>query len=199
MATSAGDSRSPSHQNNKNRKSLDGLRLHIYHVLKSIGLVTVYNSSIDVKLILAQRFVRVFAYGLVTLILAAYLAALDISETQIGSFFGLTLVGDLVMVMALTQIADAVGRKVILILGAVLMTMSGVVFALSGDYWVLLAAAVFGVVSPSATDVGPFKSIEESALFTIVTHDLVDILSWYSTAEFASVAVGLIISGGIMD
>ncbi|KAK3673579.1 hypothetical protein LTR78_006483 [Recurvomyces mirabilis] len=199
MPSSPGDSRSPSYHQGNDQQPLDGPRLHVYHVLKSIGLVTAYNSSIDVKLILAQRLVRVFAYGLVTLILAAYLAALKISETQIGIFFGLTLVGDLVMVMALTQIADAIGRKAILILGAVLMTMSGVVFATSGNYWVLLVAAVFGVISPSATEVGLFKSIEESALFTIVTHDLVDILSWYSTAEFASVTVGLIISGGIMD
>ncbi|KAK4894360.1 hypothetical protein LTR27_007493 [Elasticomyces elasticus] len=52
-----------------------------YRFFDSIGLVTVYNAPIDAKLILAQRYVRVFAYGLVALILAAYLAALGISET----------------------------------------------------------------------------------------------------------------------
>jgi MFS family permease len=120
----------------------------IYHFFDSIGLVTVYHSSLDVKLILAQRFVRVFAYGLAALLLAAHLAALDVSETQIGIFFGLTLVGDLIMVMILTQIADVVGRKVILVLGATLMMGSGLVFAVSGNYWILLAAAIFGVISP---------------------------------------------------
>ncbi|KAK5107272.1 hypothetical protein LTR62_001588 [Meristemomyces frigidus] len=167
--------------------------------LDSIGLVTVYTSTPDVKLILAQRFIRTFAYGLVALLLAAYLDALGISETHIGVFFGLTLVGDLFMVMALTQVADVVGRRAILVLGAVLMTMSGLVFAFSGNYWVLLTAAVLGVISPSATEVGPFKSIEESALFTTVKTNLVDVLSWYSTAEFASVAAGLAVSGAIME
>jgi predicted MFS family arabinose efflux permease len=40
------------------------------------------------------------------------------------------------------------GRKAILALGALLMAASGVVFGLSGNYWVLLAAAIFGVISP---------------------------------------------------
>lgn len=45
---------------------------------------------------------------------------------------------------------------------------------------------------------GPFKSIEESAIFTLVTENVVDILSWYGTAEFSSAAIGLAVSGAIM-
>ncbi|KAK5739924.1 hypothetical protein LTR17_005020 [Elasticomyces elasticus] len=177
-----------------------GLYSYAHRFFDSIGLVTIYNAPIDAKLILAQRYVRVFAYGLVALILAAYLAALGISETQIGIFFGLTLVGDLFVVMLLTQLADTIGLKKILILGAVSMTASGLVFALSGNYWVLLTAAIVGVVSPSATEVGPFKTIEESALFTLMSpNKVVDILSWYNTAEFASVAVGLLVGASILE
>ncbi|KAK5703298.1 hypothetical protein LTR97_004247 [Elasticomyces elasticus] len=173
---------------------------HAHRFFDSIGLVTVYNAPIDAKLILAQRYVRVFAYGLVALILATYLAALGISETQIGIFFGLTLIGDLFVVMLLTQLADTIGLKKILILGAVSMTASGLVFALSGNYWVLLTAAIVGVVSPSATEVGPFKTIEESALFTLMPpNKVVDIPSWYNTAEFASVAVGLLVGASILE
>ncbi|KAK5705678.1 hypothetical protein LTR17_021458 [Elasticomyces elasticus] len=177
-----------------------GFQSHAHRFFDSIGLVTVYNAPIDAKLILTQRYIRVFAYGLVALILAAYLAALGISETQIGIFFGLTLVGDLFVVMLLTQLADTIGLKKILTLGAVSMTASGLVFALSGNYWVLLTAAIIGVVSPSATEVGPFKTIEESALFTIMPpNKVVDILSWYNTAEFASVAVGLLVGASILE
>lgn len=122
--------------------SSSGFRSWPHHFLKGTGLLTVFQSSADVKLILAQRFVRVFAFGLVALLLAAYLAALGHSETQIGVFFGLTLLGDLVIVMVLTQIADAVGRKTVLIVGAVSMTASGIVFALTDNYWILLCAAV---------------------------------------------------------
>lgn len=59
----------------------------------------------------------------------------------------LTLVGDVIS-FALTLLADGVGRKIILGGGALLMVMSGVVFASTGNFWCLLAASVFGVISP---------------------------------------------------
>lgn len=125
----------------------------LYRFVKGTGLVTIYNSCIDVKLILAQRFVRIFAFGLVSLLFAAYLDALGNSETQIGMFFALTLLGDLVIVMILTQVADAIGRKMVLTTGAVSMTLSGVVFATTGNYWMLLGAAIIGVISPRSVSV----------------------------------------------
>jgi predicted MFS family arabinose efflux permease len=117
-------------------------------VLEELGLVSLYSSTVDVKLLCTQRFVRLFAYGGSTLILVAYLSALGISKQKIGLFMTLTLVGDTVISLVLTLFADGLGRKAILCLGALLMTMSGVVFALSGNYWVLLAAAIVGVISP---------------------------------------------------
>lgn len=120
----------------------------IGHALDELGLVTMWRSSRDVKFLCAQRFVRLFAYGGSTLILASYLSAIGISDDRIGLFMTLTLVGDVVISFFLTLFADAMGRKAVLSLGSVLMAGSGVIFALFGNYWVLLAAAVFGVISP---------------------------------------------------
>ena len=91
---------------------------------------------------------RFFAYGGATLILVAYFEELHIPKVQIGLFMTLTLVGDTVISFALTLFADALGRKLVLASGALLMAGSGVVFALSGNFWVLLLAAVLGVISP---------------------------------------------------
>ncbi|KAI5360165.1 putative major facilitator superfamily, MFS transporter superfamily [Septoria linicola] len=90
----------------------------IHRFIRSTGLLTVLHSPRDIKLILLCRFIRIFAFGLVSLLLAAYLLALGYSETRIGLFFFLTLLGDLIIVMVLTQIADVVGRKNVLMLGA---------------------------------------------------------------------------------
>ena len=60
----------------------------------------------------------------------------------------LTLVGDTMISFLLTLFADKLGRRAILALGAGLMAASGVVFALAGNYWILLLAAVVGVISP---------------------------------------------------
>lgn len=117
-------------------------------VLEELGLVSLYNSTLDTKLLCIQRFVRLFAYGGSTLILVAYLTAIGTSEAKSGLFMTLTLVGDTIISFFLTLFADALGRKATLALGAGLMAGSGIIFALFGNYWVLLAAAILGVISP---------------------------------------------------
>jgi len=113
-----------------------------------LGLFSILESSRDTKLLCAQRFVRLFAYGASTLILAIYLSALEISDARIGLFMTLTLLGDVVISFGLTLFADGLGRRRMLVVGAALMTGSGVVFALVGNYWILVAASIFGVISP---------------------------------------------------
>lgn len=123
-------------------------RTHLTSVVKELGLLSIWNSPLDVKLLCIQRFVRLFAYGATTLVLVLYLSGLGISDQQIGVFMTLTLFGDVVISLFLTMFADRIGRKDVLALGAVMMTGSGIAFGLSGNYWVLLAAAIFGVISP---------------------------------------------------
>lgn len=120
----------------------------VVKALEELGLISLWSSPIDTKLLCLQRFIRMFAYGSSTLILVSYLSALDISKSNIGLFMTLTLIGGTILSFILTIFADGVGRRAILLLGAFLMTFSGVVFALVGNYWVLLAAAVVGVISP---------------------------------------------------
>jgi predicted MFS family arabinose efflux permease len=123
-------------------------RSHLTTVVRELGLLSICNSPLDVKLLCIQRFVRLFAYGATTLVLVLYLSELRISDQQIGVFMTLTLFGDVIISLFLTMFADRIGRKDVLALGAVMMTGSGIAFGLSGNYWVLLAAAIFGVISP---------------------------------------------------
>lgn len=113
-----------------------------------LGIPSIVQASRDTKLLCLQRFVRFFAYGTTTLILVLYLSSLDISDGRIGLFMTLTLLGDVVISFLLTLFADGLGRRRILVAGAALMSGSGVVFALSRNYWVLVAASVVGVISP---------------------------------------------------
>jgi predicted MFS family arabinose efflux permease len=117
-------------------------------ILNELGLRALYRSSLDVKLLCILRFTRIFSYGIVALILVLHLTALEISKTRIGLFMTLTLFGDTVISFFLTLFADALGRRKVLAVGSIMMASSGVAFALSGNFWVLLAAAVLGVISP---------------------------------------------------
>ncbi|KAJ5709855.1 hypothetical protein N7493_009447 [Penicillium malachiteum] len=172
----------------------------ITHALHELGLVTMWNSSRDVKYLCAQRFVRLFAYGGSTLILVSYLSAIGIPDDGIGLFMTLTLVGDVVISFFLTLFADAMGRKAVLSLGSLMMAASGIVFALSGNYWVLLAAAVFGVISPSGNEIGPFRAVEESTLAHLTPHELLsDVFAWYSLVGTAGTALGQLVCGWIIS
>jgi MFS family permease len=116
--------------------------------LNESGLTTLWSSQLDTKLLCAQRFIRLVAYGSSTLILVSYLSALKISKTKIGLFMTLTLVGDTGLSFIFTVFADSLGRKAVLVFGAILMSAAGAIFALCENYWVLLVAAVIGVISP---------------------------------------------------
>lgn len=121
---------------------------YFHHFIAELGLISLYKSPLDTKLLCLQRFTRMFAYATATLILVEYLSILHISKTKIGVFMTLTLIGDTLISFVLTLFADALGRKSILAVGSGLMMGSGIVFAICENYWVLLAAAVLGVISP---------------------------------------------------
>lgn len=117
-------------------------------LVSELGISALSRSSRDAKLLCAQRTIRLFAFSAVTLILVLFLAELGASDKKIGLFMTLTLTGDVVLSMLLSMIADRLGRRMILAIGAVALIGSGLVFGLCSNFWVLLAGAIFGVISP---------------------------------------------------
>jgi len=108
--------------------------------------------------------VRSFAYGFLSVILGLYLDAGGLSAAAIGWIFTAALAGGAVMTIVITAVADRFGRRVLLIVGALLMALAGSVFALSQDPVLLAIAAIFGTISPSGKEVGPFLSLEQAIL-----------------------------------
>lgn len=165
-------------------------------VVDELGVATIYRSPANVKLLIIQRAVRLMAYGASTLPLIPHLRALGHSESLIGLFLSLTLVGDVLLSLLLTAVADRLGRRAILGIGSIMMTASGIVFAISSNYWILLVAAVFGVISPSGNEIGPFRAIEESIVAQLppAAHRS-DVYAWYSLMGTAGAATGIISCG----
>ena len=150
----------------------------------------------DGWLLFATRFVRLFAYGSLSVILVFYLVSVGLTETQTGLLLTLTLVGDTVISLALTTRADRIGRRRMLIIGAVLMTAAGVVFASTSHFGLLLVAGTVGVISPSGHEVGPFLSIEQAALSHVVTdRDRTTTFAWYTLAGSLATALGAFVAG----
>jgi MFS family permease len=120
--------------------------------------------SRDGWLLVATCGIRSFAYGFLSVILGLYLDATGLSATAIGWVFTAALAGGAVMTVALTSLADSAGRRNLLMLGAVLMAAAGWLFAISGNPIILTIAAIFGTISPSGKEVGPFLAIEQAIL-----------------------------------
>src|ERR1700681_2611880 len=122
----------------------------------------------DGCLLFLTRFVRLFAYGSLSVVLAFYLVGLGLSAFQTGILLTLTLLGDTVISLYLTTRADRIGRRRMRIVGAILMAAAGLAFACTRNLFFLIIAGTIGVISPSGNEVGPFLSIEQAALAHVV-------------------------------
>ncbi|CAK7275471.1 hypothetical protein SEPCBS119000_006709 [Sporothrix epigloea] len=112
----------------------------------------------------------------------------------------MTLLGDAVISLVLTAITDRVGRRRILSVGSLLMAGSGVIFALSGNFWILLLASIVGVISPSGNEIGPFRAVEESVLAQLTpSAQRPDMFTWYALFGTAGTALGSLFSGCIVQ
>lgn len=152
--------------------------------------------SKDARILFVTRMARLFAYGALSVILLLYLAQIGLSEMQIGLLLTLTLAGDTVISLWLTTTADRVGRKRMLLAGAGLMVFGGVLFAVTADFAVLLLAATIGVISPSGYEVGPFLSIEQSALSSIIPGEQrTRVFAWYNLVGSFATALGALVTG----
>lgn len=163
------------------------------------GAASIAASGPDAWLIILSRTTRMFAFGAVSLIFALFLSALDYSDSRIGLFMTATMAGDVVLGLLVTLVADRLGRRRVLLCGSLLMMVSGLVFVLFENYWILLLAAVVGVVSATGGDFGPFRSVEESTLSHLTSSAIrADVLSWYVTSSSLGSAAGTEISGRII-
>lgn len=157
------------------------------------------NTS-NIRVLFATRILRLFAFGALSVILALYLAAAGLTESEIGLLLTLTLVGDTAISLWITTRADRVGRKRMLIFGAGLMMLAGLLFAVTRSFWLLLLAATFGVISPSGNEVGPFLAIEQAALSEELSSERrTRTFAWYNLVGSFATALGALVGGGVVQ
>jgi MFS family permease len=152
--------------------------------------------SRDGWLLFATCGVRSFAYGFLSVVLGLYLDAIGFSATAIGWIFTAALAGGGVMTLVITAVADSFGRKLLLMFGAALMAAAGFVFAVTDHPILLTLAAIFGTISPSGKDVGPFLSLEQAVLpQTTSDEQRTTVFSAYNLAGSFAGAIGALAVG----
>ncbi|HEX2930694.1 MAG TPA: MFS transporter [Candidatus Binatia bacterium] len=152
--------------------------------------------SRDGWLLFASCAVRSFAYGFLSVILGLYLDTIGLGMAAIGWIFTAALAGSAGMTLIVTSVADRFGRKTLLILGAALMALAGGIFALSDNPIWLTIAAIFGTISPSGKDIGPFLSLEQAILpQTTTDQQRTAVFSAYNLVGSFAGAVGALAVG----
>jgi MFS family permease len=118
----------------------------------------------DTRRLFAAQGVRAFAYGFAAVLLGTSLDERDVPVWQVGLVLGATVAGTALMSVLVARHADRVGRRrwyagLYMLLGVV-----GVVFAFAGSVWLLVVAALTGVLSTEVVESGPFTSLEQPML-----------------------------------
>jgi MFS family permease len=150
----------------------------------------------DITILFSTRIIRLFCYGFLSVILALYLAETGLNETQIGLLFTFTLTGDAGITLWLTTSADRVGRRKVLVVGAILMAGAGLGFVLTRNYILLILAAIIGVISPSGNEIGPFLSVEQASLSQLVSNEKrTGYFAWYNLVGSFATATGALTGG----
>lgn len=152
--------------------------------------------NLVVSILFLTKSLRTFAFGAVAVIMALYLSACGMTSIQIGFILTSTLIVDALCTAFVTAIAQKVGKIRILILGPLLIVISGLLLGLNTNPTIVAMAAILAVGSPSGFEGGPFAAIEQTLLAeSIDSEHLTKFFSWYNIAGFLPAAFGSLSAG----
>lgn len=137
-----------------------------------------------------------FGYGFLAVVLVLFLHANGLDPLAVGIVLTLTLLGDTVISLWLTTHADRFGRRRVLLAGAALMVVAGVVFAETSWLPLLILAGAVGVISPTGNEVGPFLAVEQAGLAQVVPdRRRTATFAWYNLVGYVATATGALAAG----
>ncbi len=117
-----------------------------------------------IALLYAARALRGFGDGFAVLILPAYMTALGFDAAAVGLVATASLSGTALFTLVIGWIAPRFDLRALLLLGASLMTATGLAFP-NVEHFVLIALTAFiGTVNPSGGDLGVAVPLEHAVL-----------------------------------
>ncbi len=149
----------------------------------------------DAVRLLTGRCLRAFVDGAVAILLPIYLLQLGYGAFAIGAVITSTQVGSAILTLVVGLVAHRVSLRKLLGGACLLMSATGVAFALAGDYWVILAIAFVGTLNASAGEISVFLPIEQAMLVdTVEARQVTWLFAWYSLAGKLFVALGSLVA-----
>src|SRR5512134_687821 len=112
----------------------------------------------------AARAIRDFGDGFVAILLPVYLTALGLSAFDVGVVATLALFGSALLTLAIGFLGARHDHRRLLLAASALMALTGIAYAASSDYWVLLLVAFVGTINPSGGSTSIFVPLEHAVL-----------------------------------
>ena len=138
----------------------------------------------------AARAIRDFGDGFIAILLPVYLTALGMSAFDVGVVATLALFGSALLTLAIGFLGARHDHRRLLLAASALMALSGIAYAASSDYWVLLLVAFVGTINPSGGSTSIFVPLEHAVLTGAVAPQ-------QRTAAFARYSLLGALAGGL--
>lgn len=154
------------------------------------------RSASEARIVLTARGCRAVMDGLVSLVLPAYLTALDYGPFETGLIATATLAGSAVLTLGIGLLAHRAPARALLVAMSGLMILTGLAFAGLEDFWPLLAVAFVGTLNPSSGDVSALLPLEHSRLAGLADRrERTRLFARYSFIGSVGGAVGALAAG----
>ncbi len=118
--------------------------------------------------VLVARALRDFGDGFVAVLLPVYLIALGHSAFEVGVLATLALFGSAVLTLGIGLLGARHDHRRLLLAASLLMAATGLAYAVTADYGVLLLVAFVGTINPSAGSTSVFVPLEHTVLSAAV-------------------------------
>ncbi len=150
----------------------------------------------SLSLIYAARACRDFGDGFVAVLLPVYLLAMGLGAFEVGVVATLALLGSALMTLAIGVLGAKTDQRKLLMAASGLMIITGLAFAVSETYALVLLIACIGTINPSAGSVSIFVPLEHSVLSRSVdASKRTKMFARYSLIGAMAAAAGALASG----
>ena len=113
---------------------------------------------------MAAKVFRGFAFGLNSVVLGLYLAALDLPGAQIGLVLSAALAGTLALTLVIAVWGDRIGRRRLLVIGSALMGLAAIIPFVGANPVLLVLIGLTGMVAVTSSESTGLQSVDQAVL-----------------------------------
>ncbi len=147
--------------------------------------------------VLVARALRDFGDGFIVVLLPVYLTTLGMGAFEIGLVATLALLGSALMTLGIGLIGARADQRKLLMFASGVMAATGVAFACSSTYAVIMLVAFVGTINPSSGSVSIFAPLEHAVLSrSVADAERTRMFARYSLIGALAAAVGALASAG---